>query len=219
MGRRRNATTRADDSRRHPVVVVIPGNFIAEEYIPNTCVALAKAGYVGIAPNIYHPIPPEVRPDDASTDLKAAFGVRKLGDMEILEAAVGFPSSTTYADPERVAVLGFCRGGRLALLTAARVPSVRAVVAFHPAPLTPEELSPVKVPVQIHHGLADQSVPSAASENTANALRMQKTQVDLFLYPGCDHGFLAYTRPFYNAEAGIVSWRRTTEFLERRFQQ
>jgi dienelactone hydrolase len=86
-------------------------------------------------------------------------------------------------------------------------------------PHTPEELSPVKVSVQIHHGLADQSVPSAASENTANALRMQKTAVDLFLYPGCDHGFLAYTRPFYNAEAGVLSWQRTTDFLERRFQQ
>lgn len=209
---------RPDDSRRHPVIVVIPGNFIAEEYIPNTCVGLAKAGYVGIAPNIYHPIPPEIRPDDASPELKAAFDARTVGDLEIIEAAIGWPRSTAFGDPERVAVLGFCRGGRLALLTAARVPSVRAVVAFHPAPVSVDELALVKVPVQIHHGLADQSVPSTASESTARALRAQKTPVELFLYPGCDHGFLAYTRPFYNADAAVLAWRRATEFLGQRFR-
>lgn len=210
---------RLDNSQRHPVVVVIPGNFIAEEYIPNTCVALAKAGYVGIAPNIYHPIPPEIRPDDASPELKAAFGARPLGDTEIIEAAIGWPRSTAFGDPGRVAVLGFCRGGRLALLAAARVRSVRAVVAFHPAPVTADELAPVKVPVQIHHGDADQSVPSTSSESTARALRAQKTPVELFLYPGCDHGFLAYTRPFYNAEAAGLAWQRTTEFLGQQLRQ
>jgi dienelactone hydrolase len=39
---------RSNDSRRHPVVLVVPGNFIAEEYIPNTCVALAKVGLSGL---------------------------------------------------------------------------------------------------------------------------------------------------------------------------
>src|SRR5215510_2819692 len=40
-----------------PAVLVIAGNRISEEYIPNTCAALALAGFVGLAPNIFHPIP------------------------------------------------------------------------------------------------------------------------------------------------------------------
>ena len=42
---------------RYPAVVVIPGNVITEEYIPNTCAALALAGFVGLAPNIFHTLP------------------------------------------------------------------------------------------------------------------------------------------------------------------
>src|SRR6201987_572511 len=39
-----------------PSVLVISGNVISEEYIPNTCAALALAGFVGLAPNLFHPI-------------------------------------------------------------------------------------------------------------------------------------------------------------------
>src|SRR5215204_3861768 len=42
---------------RYPIVIVIAGNVITEEYIPNTCAALAVAGYVGLAPNIFHVVP------------------------------------------------------------------------------------------------------------------------------------------------------------------
>jgi dienelactone hydrolase len=41
----------------YPAVLVIAGNLITEEYIPNTCAALAVAGFLGLAPNIFHPIP------------------------------------------------------------------------------------------------------------------------------------------------------------------
>jgi len=41
----------------YPAVLVIAGNKISEEYIPNTCAALALAGFVGLAPDIFHPLP------------------------------------------------------------------------------------------------------------------------------------------------------------------
>jgi hypothetical protein len=41
----------------YPAVLVIAGNKISEEYIPNTCAALALGGFVGLAPNIFHPLP------------------------------------------------------------------------------------------------------------------------------------------------------------------
>src|SRR4051812_7937872 len=39
---------------KYPAVLVVAGNLISEEYIPNTCAALAVAGYVGLAPNIFY---------------------------------------------------------------------------------------------------------------------------------------------------------------------
>src|ERR1051325_7701935 len=40
---------------KYPVVVVIAGSLVSEEYIWNTCAALAIAGFVGLAPNIFPP--------------------------------------------------------------------------------------------------------------------------------------------------------------------
>src|SRR5437867_4414565 len=49
----------------YPGVLVIAGNRITEEYIPNTCVALALAGFVGLAPNVFHPLPEDAKtPED-----------------------------------------------------------------------------------------------------------------------------------------------------------
>src|SRR5215213_3338702 len=42
---------------KYPAVVVLAGNVITEEYIPNACAALALAGFVGLAPNIFHTLP------------------------------------------------------------------------------------------------------------------------------------------------------------------
>jgi dienelactone hydrolase len=46
-------------------------------------------------------------------------------------------------------------------------------------------------------------------------LRSQGTAVEVFLYEGAEHGFLAYTRhPEYDPEAAQQAWRRTVAFLD-----
>ena len=92
---------------------------------------------------------------------------------------------------------------------------VDAVVPFHPAPMKAQEIARLKVPVQIHHGTADRAVASEETRKTEKLLRAQGTPVEVFLYEGADHGFLAYTRPpRYNPEAGKLSWTRTLAFLK-----
>src|SRR5438876_8653221 len=53
----------------YPAVLVVAGNLITEEYIPNTCAALAVAGYVGLAPNIFHPVPKGATPKEMNKAL------------------------------------------------------------------------------------------------------------------------------------------------------
>src|SRR3982750_4516257 len=47
-------------------VLVIAGNRITEEYIPNTCAALALAGFIGLAPNIFHTLPDTAKTPEES---------------------------------------------------------------------------------------------------------------------------------------------------------
>ena len=75
-----------------------------------------------------------------------------------------------------VGILGFCSGGRRALMYAVRFDGVKAVVAFHPAAHTKaEEVIGLKVPVQFHHGKADRVSPFTVSQELEKQLRSQDT--------------------------------------------
>jgi carboxymethylenebutenolidase len=118
-------------------------------------------------------------------------------------------------------VLGFCYGGRMAMLFAARSREVDAVVAYHPGLVATDReiIAHVQAPVQLHQGTADQSVDPTTAKKLQEILQTQKTPVELFLYEGADHGFLAYTRPFYRPDDAQLAWKRTTEFLGKHLKE
>jgi carboxymethylenebutenolidase len=85
--------------------------------------------------------------------------------------------------------------------------------------MKPNEVTHVKVPVQIHHGTVDRSVSHTKSQELEKALREQSTPVELFLYDKLDHGFLAYTRPTYNPDGAKLAWDRTVKFLDKHLKK
>jgi len=196
----------------YPGVLVIAGNKITEEYIPNTCAALAVAGFVGLAPNIFHPLPDDAPRNDYDKYIKNHTELDVLDDVQ---AGASYLRTQTFVSPGGMGVIGFCFGGRMAMLYGARSKEIDAVVPFHPGPMKAPELKRLTVPVQIHHGTADGAVSVKESQNTEAILKAQRTQVELFTYEGADHGFLAYTRPFYKPEYAQLAWGRTIQFLQK----
>lgn len=197
----------------YPSVLVIAGNRITEEYIPNTCAALALAGFVGLAPNIFHTLP-----DSARTPAEARAATANHKDLDALEdidVGADYLRQQSFAKSDTMGVLGFCYGGRLAMLYGDRSRQIDAVVPFHPGVTKSSEVKRLKVPVQIHHGTADQSVALAESQRLLKELKTQRTPAELFTYEGAGHGFLAYTRPTYNAEAAKLAWQRAVQFLHK----
>jgi carboxymethylenebutenolidase len=81
------------------------------------------------------------------------------------------------------------------------------------------ECKRLKVPVQLHHGTADQVVSYERTQELEKRLRAQGTPVEVFLYEDLDHGFLAYTRPSYAPEAAKLAWERTVKFLSEQLQE
>ena len=198
---------------KYPAVVVIAGNRITEEYIPNTCAALALAGFVGLAPNIFH-----LLPDSARTPEEMRKALANHTDLDVLEdvqSGVDFLRTQPFVKPGPIGAVGFCFGGRIAMLLGARSREVDAVVPFHPGPVTAEEIARLTVPVQVHCGTADRNVPVEQIRNLEKMLKAQRTPVETYLYEGADHGFLAYTRPYYKPDAGKLAWSRTVDFLRR----
>jgi carboxymethylenebutenolidase len=197
----------------HPAVLVIAGNRISEEYIPNTCAALAVAGFVGLAPNIFHVLPETARtPEEMRRALAEHTDADVLADVQ---AGADYLKAQTFVRAGGAGVLGFCYGGRMAMLYGARSREVDAVVPFHPGKVTAAEVARLKAPVQVHCGTADRHVPVADIRELEKQLRAQATPVEVHLYEGADHGFLAYTRPFYKPDAAKLAWSRTVEFLKK----
>ena len=200
-----------------PAVLVISGNVISEEYIPNTCAALALAGFVGLAPNIFHPLPDSAKTEEDYE--KALKEHTKYDVLQDIQVGADYLKTQPFVKAGGMGIIGFCWGGRMAMLFAARSREIDAVVAFHAGPITKREIAHLQVPAQLHHGTADQSEDVATSKKTKELLKAQKTPVELFLYEGADHGFLAYTRPFYRPDYAKLAWKRTTEFLGKHLKE
>ena len=202
---------------KYPAVLVVAGNRITEEYIPNTCAALAVAGFVGLAPNIFHTVPDNARtPDEIDKALEGRTEDQYIGDIR---AGADYLRAQRFVKAGAMGIVGFCSGGRRAMLYADRYHDIKAVVPYHPATMKPAEVAQLKVPVQIHLGTADRHIPVADIKELEKVFRKQGTPVEVFLYEGADHGFLAYTRPYYRVDAAVLSWRRTVSFLRGRLNK
>jgi carboxymethylenebutenolidase len=217
-----------------PAVLVIAGNRISEEYIPNTCAALALAGFVGLAPNTFHPLPDTAKTEEDYE--KALKEHTKYDVLQDIQVAADYLKTQPFVKVRRgsemrdanqpgwargMGILGFCFGGRMAMLFAARSREIDAVVAFHLGlVMTDREIiAHLQVPVQLHQGTADQSVDPTTATKLQEILKAQKTPVELFLYEEADHGFLAYTRQFYRPDDAKLAWKRTTEFLGKHLKE
>lgn len=201
----------------YPAVIVIAGNVITEEYIQNTCAALAVAGFVGLAPNIFHALPETARTPQERRDALASH--TDADALQDIQAGIDYLRTQTFVASGGIGVVGFCYGGKLAMMLGSRFREVDAVVPFHPGPTSAAEIARLKSPVQIHIGTADRNVSVASIREIEKILKAQSTPVEVFLYEGADHGFLAYTRPYYKPDAAKLSWTRTVEFLRRHLKR
>ena len=195
-----------------PGVLVIAGNLIAEEYIPNTCAALALAGFVGLAPEVVHHMSDNAPDVDKNHNNNDA--------VENILAGMDHLRIQPFVRGVGFGLVGFCYGGWISLLAAARFREIRAVVAYHPGiGRYRDELSEVRAPVQLHQGTADESVDPKTALQIRDVLSAHHVPAELFMYKGANHGFTAYTREFYRPDYAQLSWTRTTKFLSKHLQQ
>jgi carboxymethylenebutenolidase len=213
---------------RYRAVLVVPGNWLIEPYIPETAAMLAQAGFVGLAVNLLHYFPKvndfaeaEKVPWQTTQDL-----VRKEYSDERtvrnVRSSMHYVRSQPFAQGGGVGMLGFCGGGWQSLLCAARLNGVAAVVPFYapvslklPGRKTPMDLvRDIKVPVQGHYGTKDKGIPLAEVRKFEHALRDQGTPVEIFTYDA-GHGFFAYNRDEdYHPQAAELAWTRAVKFLK-----
>lgn len=209
---------------KFPVVLVVQEIFGVHEHIKDLCRRLAKKGYLAIAPELYF------RQGDVSRlkDFQDIFKiVSKVSDKQVLsdlDAAVTWAKGTGKADTAKLAVTGFCWGGRIVWLYAAHNPDLKAGAAWYGRLKgDPDELHPkspidvvadLKAPVIGFYGAADNGIPVATVEAMREALKKNSKPGEIILYPETPHGFNADYRPSYRKDKAEEAWAKMLEFFK-----
>jgi carboxymethylenebutenolidase len=203
-----------------PVVLVVQEIFGVHEYIADTCRRFANAGYLAIAPELY------ARQGDPSkyTDIGKMMSdvVAKVPDAQVmadLDGAVKW-ASEHGGDRAKVGITGFCWGGRIAWLYAARGP-VKAAVAWYGRvvgandALTPQ--NPIDVAAQMRapvlglYGEKDGGIPLDTLDKMKAALATgtaASKASQFVVYPDTGHAFHADYRPSFRKGPAEDGWKR-----------
>jgi len=200
-----------------PTVLVIEEIFGVHEYIKDVCRRLAKLGYLAVAPELYARIGDPSKYADPQEIIQNI--ILKAPDSTMLadlDSTVAW-AAENGGDPRRLAVTGFCRGGRDAWLYAEHNPRLKAAVAWYGPvagpvsdiqPHTPmEEASALKCPLLGLYGGTDPIIKQADVHAAAQIAKDNGHTVQIIVFPGAGHGFHADYRATYNAQAAQAGWQ------------
>ncbi len=211
-----------------PVVLVVSEIFGVHEYIADVTRRLARQGYLAIAPELF------VRQGDPSDFGEVARIqseiIAKVADAQVmgdLDACVAW-AGAHGGDLNRVAITGFCWGGRIVWLYAAHQPRLKAAVAWYGrltgaanamTPQHPVDLAAqYKAPVLGLYGGADTGIPLEGVERMKAALAQGSAAArasEFVVYPDTPHAFHADYRPSYRQGPAEDGWQRLLAWLRR----
>jgi len=143
--------------------------------------------------------------------------------MSELDATSAFAKSTVKADMAKLAVTGFCWGGRETWLYAAHNPDLKAAVSWYGVDRPVGELTPknpvdvvadLKCPVLALYGGEDKSIPPEMIEKRQAACKADGKTCEFKIYPDTPHGFNADYRPSYRAEVAKDGWAKMLSWFK-----
>jgi carboxymethylenebutenolidase len=213
-----------------PVVLVVQEIFGVHEHIKDICRRFAKVGYLAVAPELY------ARQGDVSKMQNiqeiVTTVVSKVPDAQVmsdLDATVAWAKASNKGDTAKLAITGYCWGGRIVWLYSAHNPNLKAGAAWYgrvvgnpnqPAdPLHPK--NPIDVVASLHapviglYGAADQGIPVAGVEKMRDAVKAAGKTAEIIIYPDTQHGFFADYRPSYHKQNAAEAWTKMLDWFKK----
>jgi carboxymethylenebutenolidase len=213
----------------YPAIIVIQEAFGVNHHIQKVCDQFAKEGYVAYAPALFHRSHPN--PMLGYGENEAAVRGRYMGalnDEEIvhdINVTIDYIHRNPRTQGQRIGIVGFCVGGRIAYLAATSCPDLSAAVCYYPGrvliPFGEGNKAPIdltgniKIPVMGNFGGKDQNPSPADVQKIDAALTAAKVSHDFKSYPDAGHGFHCDERASFNDAASKDAWQRTVSFFNR----
>jgi carboxymethylenebutenolidase len=211
----------------YPGVVVVMEAFGLNGHIKEVAKRVAGEGYAALAVDLYYrQQSPVVGYDNLPEAIRL---MSNLSDTEVVQdmgAGIAYLKQQEFCLGDRIGVVGFCMGGRVAFLTACRNADVKAAVPFYgggigtvmqPSERTPtapiEYAESLGCPVMLIYGGDDPFIPPEEVERIKVRLAELRKPAEVIVYPGAPHGFFCNERDAYRADAAQDAWGRLVAFL------
>ena len=204
----------ADAKNKLGGVVVIHENRGLNPYIEDIGRRLALAGFISIAPDALTPLGGYPGDDDKGREMQS-----KRDKNEMLE---NFVDAFEYLKKQpdcngKVGAVGFCFGGGIVNLMAVRLPDLAAAVPFYGAQPPADQVPNIKAPLLIHYAGLDTRINDGWPAYEA-ALKANKIEYNVYIYPNVNHGFHNDTTPRYDKAAADLAWTRTIDFFTEKLK-
>ena len=202
------------DSGSGPGLIVIQEWWGLVPHITDVCDRFAAAGFVALAPDLYHGIT-TTEPDEAGKLLMTLNLEQAAKDMG---GAVNYLKSHDAVTSTGLGVTGFCMGGGLAMMLAVQCgDDIVACAPFYgiiPWESAEPDWTKLQAPVRGHFAENDGFFGPDATRALEQKLVDLGKDVHLEIHPGVEHAFFNDTRPeVYDAEASQKAWDATLSFL------
>lgn len=191
-------------------IVVIQEIFGVNAHIRSICARLAAEGYLAIAPALFDRQQRGFESGYSPEEVGIARGF--IGGFDMAKAKMDIAAARDAATAAGgVGIVGFCLGGSLAY-AAALDGGWAAAVGFYGGMIAKMADQKPRIPVMLHFGKDDQSIPLADVE----AIMAKRPEVPTYIYPA-GHGFNCDARSAYEPQSAALAWSRTLDFLAEKF--
>lgn len=197
-------------------IVVIQEIFGVNEGIRRKCDRLAQDGYLALAPDLFWRLEPSVELDpDVESEFKQALELMGRFDQDqgVADIEATIRHARNALGVSKVGVVGYCLGGRLAYMVAART-DADATVGYYPVgiPELLREKHAIAHPLMLHIAGADHFVPPEAQQTMHEGLD-DHPKVTLHDYSGLDHGFATEMGNRRNDDGARLADERSAAFF------
>lgn len=194
-----------------PSVVVIQEWWGVQDQIKGICDRFAAAGYEALAPDLYGgTVVPYHDTEAANREMKS------LNFVEATDQVVRGAAQYLKATAPKVALTGFCLGGAVAVLGAARIPEFAATVCFYGLPpASMVNSANVHIPLQGHFANQDDWCTAKMVDEFKSTLKKAGKSADIFRYEA-KHGFMnEQLVDAHDRKAAELAWDRTIAFWRK----
>ncbi|MDP2698272.1 dienelactone hydrolase family protein [Thalassospira sp.] len=202
-----------------PVIVVIQEIFGVNDVMRAIADDYAAQGYVAVCPDLFWRQEPGVQlTDQTQEEWDRAFGFYQGFDVNAGVADIGATLTASHAmagTTGKAGVVGFCLGGLLTFLSAARTDG-DAFVSYYGGGTDQylNDAGTITRPLLMHLAGEDEYIPAAAQEKIVTALSGHK-QVEIHSYSGRQHAFARVGGAHYHAGDAKIANDRTAAFFKK----